>query len=328
MLACMLARRDSCHITEAAMQRDHQSSAGTATVPSAKTVLITGCSSGFGELIAKTLASDRHRVFASMRGISSRNAANAERLRGWARQAGASLEVVELDVTSDESVRRAVKQVLASAGRVDVLVNNAGSSAAGPLEAFSMRQIQALFEVNALGPVRVAKAVLPSMRQRRSGLIIHISSTLGRVLPGSGGLYPATKWALEGLAESLGYEVKAFGIEAVIVEPGAFPSPSISKAVEPQDDQVAAAYAAGTAAVRRPPIEPGPDYRPPDPQQVADAVKRLVDTPAGSRPLRTVVGPIFTEGVAEYNEAYERLKAHLAEVLRRPDQAVTWGRQS
>src|SRR3972149_8662149 len=86
------------------------------------------------------------------------------------------------------------------------------------------------------GPVRVAKAVLPSMRQRRSGLIIHISSTLGRVLPGSGGLYPATKWALEGLAESLGYEVKAFGIEAVIVEPGAFPSPSISKAVEPQDE--------------------------------------------------------------------------------------------
>lgn len=289
-----------------------------------KAVLITGCSSGFGELIAKTLAADGHQVFASMRDVGGRNAESARRLQEWAAAEGAQLRVVELDVTDDESVRRAVAQALGEAGRVDILVNNAGRSAAGPLEAFSMEQVRALFEVNVLGPLRVAKAVLPVMRRRREGLIVTISSTLGRVLPGMGGLYPATKWALEGLAESLSYQLRPFGIDAVIVEPGSFPSPSIANAVRAEDEEVAAAYAA--VAAGRPAARPGPDYRPPDPQLVADAVKRLVEMPAGSRPLRTVVGPIFTEGVAEYNAAYERLKARLAETLRRPDQAITWGR--
>jgi NAD(P)-dependent dehydrogenase (short-subunit alcohol dehydrogenase family) len=289
-------------------------------------VLVTGSSSGFGALIVRTLAKQGHRVFASMRGMASRNAAPAAELRAWAEQEAAQLEVVEMDVTSEASVNACVAEVLARGGQIDVVVNNAGASATGPIEAFSLLQVESLYSLNVFGPLRVNRAVLPSMRGRRSGLLLHISSTLGRVLPGSGGLYPATKWALEGLTESLSYQVRAFDIDVVLLEPGAFPSPATGKAMQADDRGIAAQYAQAQALVARPRGAP-PDetYRQPDPQEVADAVARIIDLPAGQRPLRSVVGPIFTEGVSEYNEAYERLKAHLSEALLRPDQAMTWG---
>jgi len=289
------------------------------------TVLVTGSSSGFGELISKTLAGDGHRVFATMRGAADRNRPAAEQLRRWAAANAARLEVVELDVTSDQSVTAAVEHALAAAGSIDVVVNNAGASAAGPLEAFSLDQMAALLNLNALGPMRVSKAVLPSMRAAGSGLIIWITSTLGRVLPGRGGLYPATKWAAEGFAESLRYQVAPFGIDVAILEPGSFPTPATFKSMPADDRNVTAAYAAMAShgsANRRAPADPA--YRPPDPQEVADSVKQLIELPAGRRPLRTVVGPVFTDGVADYNRAYEALRAHLEEVLRRPDQAITW----
>jgi NAD(P)-dependent dehydrogenase (short-subunit alcohol dehydrogenase family) len=285
-------------------------------------VLITGCSSGFGELIAKTLAAAGHRVFASMRDIAGRNAAAALALEGWSDDGGYGLSVLEMDVADTESVQRAVAQIMDSAGRIDVVVNNAGVAASGPIEAFDIRQMQQLFDVNVFGPLRVDKAVLPRMRQRGSGLLIHITSTLGRVLPLSGGLYPASKWAAEGLAESLRYQVAPFGVEVTILEPGAFPTPAIGKGLTPNDREVATAYAALPRPVRR--TTPEPDYEPPDPQEVAEAVKRLVDMPAGKRPLRSVVGPIFTMGVEEYNKAYEDLRDAMVEYLKRPDQAVTW----
>jgi NAD(P)-dependent dehydrogenase (short-subunit alcohol dehydrogenase family) len=160
------------------------------------------------------------------------------------------------------------------------------------------------------------------MRAQRSGLIIFVTSTLGRVLPGRGGLYPATKWAEEGLAESLHYQVAPFGIDVAIVEPGSFPTPANGKAIPAADQAIAAAYAAVTPRVL--PVVPASTYVAPDPQEIADAVKRLIDTPPGQRPLRTVVGPVFTEGVAAYNAVYEQTRAQLAESLRRPDQAITW----
>jgi NAD(P)-dependent dehydrogenase (short-subunit alcohol dehydrogenase family) len=289
------------------------------------TVLVTGSSSGFGELIVKTLARDGHRVFATMRGAADRNQAAAEQLKQWAAAHHARLEVVELDVTSDQSVASAVEYALTTAGTIDVVVNNAGASAAGPLEAFSLEQMAALLNLNALGPMRVNKAVLPSMRVAGSGLIIWITSTLGRVLPGRGGLYPATKWAAEGFAESLRHQVAPFGIDVAILEPGSFPTPATFKSMVADDQDVTAAYAAlasQTNANRRASTDPA--YRPPDPQEVADAVKQLIDLPAGGRPLRTVVGPVYTDGVAEYNQRYTELRGHLEEVLRRPDQAITW----
>jgi NAD(P)-dependent dehydrogenase (short-subunit alcohol dehydrogenase family) len=289
-------------------------------------VLVTGCSSGFGELTVKTLARAGHHVFAGVRGVASRNADAARRLEDWARRQGARLEVVELDVTDAAAVQRAVERVLAATGRVDVLVNNAGVSAAGPIEAFTMSQIQGLFDVNAFGPIRVSQAVLPSMRARRAGLIVFVTSTLGRVLPGRGGLYPASKWAAEGLAESLRYQVAPFGIDVAILEPGSFPTPAVGKSIVAERWDVTEAYAPASPRPQPPPDQ-GLTHPEPDPQEVADAIKHLIDLPAGARPLRTVVGPVFTEGVPEYNRLYEQTRDHLAEVLTRPDQATRWARR-
>jgi NAD(P)-dependent dehydrogenase (short-subunit alcohol dehydrogenase family) len=180
-----------------------------------------------------------------------------------------------------------------------------------------------LLSLNVLGPMRVNNAVLPTMRAKGSGLIIWITSTLGRVLPGRGGLYPATKWAAEGFAESLHYQVAPFGIDVAILEPGSFPTPATFKSMPAANQEVAEAYAArqpANASAR----QPASAGQQPDPQEVADAVKHLIDLPAGQRPLRTVVGPVFTEGVAEDNQTYERVRENLAASLRRPDQAITW----
>lgn len=294
----------------------------------ARHVLITGCSSGFGELTAKTLASRGHCVFAGIRDCSSTNAARAQALRAWADSQRTALHVVEIDVTDQDSVDAAVAFILGAGPGLDAVVNNAGRGAVGPIEAFGQAQVEALFDLNLFGALRVDRAVLPSMRRRRSGLLVHVSSTIGRVLPAVGGLYAATKWALEGLAESLRYEVAAFGIDVAIVEPGAFPSPAMSKAMVAQHAGIGQVYADAAASVN-PPMDQAPpaDYRRPDPQDVADAITRLVEAPPGSRPLRTVVGPIFTEGVAEFNAAYDAASRRLAAALRRPDQAITWGRR-
>jgi NAD(P)-dependent dehydrogenase (short-subunit alcohol dehydrogenase family) len=288
-------------------------------------VLITGCSTGFGDVMARTLAANGHRVFATMRDVERRNAPSAARLRDWAERRNLELQVVELDVSDDASVQTALDAVTAMGGDIDVVVNNAGIAASGPLEAFDIDQVRSLYEVNVFGPLRVDKAVLPRMRARRSGLLIHVSSTLGRVLPRRGGLYPASKWAVEGLAESLAYEVQPFGIDVVILEPGAFPTTATSRGLRPTNSAIAQEY--GGATPHRAAQAPAqPERRLPDLQEVADEVKRIIDLPPGGRPLRAVVGPIFTEGVPEYNAEYERVRDRLQEALRRPDQAVTWVR--
>jgi NAD(P)-dependent dehydrogenase (short-subunit alcohol dehydrogenase family) len=287
-------------------------------------VLVTGSSSGFGEVIVKTLADAGYRVFATMRDVAGRNAPTAAALREWAGQHRADLHVLEMDVADDASVETAVATILNAGDRLDVVVNNAGITAGGPLESFSSAQIQELFNINAFGPVRVDRAVLPHMRARGAGLLLHVSSTLGRILPGGGGLYPASKWALEGLIESLHYQVAPFGVDVVLLEPGSFPTPAVSRGLRPANPAVAAEYAARPGGPRR--AEAGPDFVYPDIQEVADAVRLLIEMPQGGRPLRFVVGPIFTTGVEEFNQKYEEHKQRLAESLKRPDQAIPWGR--
>ncbi len=289
-------------------------------------VLVTGSSSGFGDVIVRTLACRGNHVFATMRDVSGRNHDAAQRLKAWAQTNDASLEVIEMDVADDESVQAAVASILEAGNRINVVVNNAGIAAAGPLEAFDTSQMTHLLNVNAIGPMRVDKAVLPHMRARGSGLLIHVSSTLGRVLPGGGGLYPASKWALEGLAESLRYQVAAFGVDVVILEPGSFPTPATGRAMMPAHEAIAQEYAAAGAGVRRP-VEPGPDYVLPDLQEIGDAVFDIIQTPSGERRTRYVAGPIFTEGVDQFNQQYEATRLRLIEVLKRPDQAITWGRR-
>jgi NAD(P)-dependent dehydrogenase (short-subunit alcohol dehydrogenase family) len=211
--------------------------------------------------------------------------------------------------------------VLRSAGRIDVVVNNAASGTAGLLEAFSLDEVRKSFETVAFGALRVDKAVLPAMRRQQSGLLIHVSSTGGRVIVPFVSPYSAAKAALEAFAEEFAFELTPFGIDSVIVEPGGFLTEGLANgsgiafaadqeipkqygelATKPQEmfDGFGAAFS-------------GPEA--PDPQQVADAIADLIDLPAGQRPLRTVVGTLVTAGVRELNERYDKSRHELLSSL-------------
>ncbi len=174
-----------------------------------KTILITGASSGFGRDTAETLFRAGHIVYASMRGTQGKNREAAEALRKL------GIVTVELDVSDDASVEAGVKKVLVEAGNIDVLVNNAGIGSAGVTEAFTAEQAKVVFETNVIGLLRVTRAVLPSMRENRDGLIINIGSILGRVTFPFFGIYGASKFAVEALTDSLRYEVSQLGVEVV-----------------------------------------------------------------------------------------------------------------
>ncbi len=171
--------------------------------------IVTGTSHGFGELTAVTLARRGHHVFAGMRGISGRNAPAADNLRAVAADDALALAPIELDVTDDASVGAAVDSVLAEAGRIDIVVNNAGVLYIGITEAFTIEQAREQLDVNLLGAARLNRAVLPHMRERRSGLLVHVSSIGGRLTFPFYGLYCASKYALEALAEAYRYELSA-----------------------------------------------------------------------------------------------------------------------
>src|SRR6185369_3359857 len=145
-----------------------------------ETVLITGASTGFGRDAAERLARRGHRVFATMRDVNGRNSEHRKTLEAMARDEKLALRVIELDVTSDDSVQRAVYAALREAGHLDAVINNAGYAAVGVTEAYTPEQFSRIFDVNVIGAVRVNRAVLPSMRARRSGLLIHVSSGAGR----------------------------------------------------------------------------------------------------------------------------------------------------
>ncbi len=181
-------------------------------------VLITGASSGIGRATAECFARKGWRVLASMRrpdrGADLRDRAQAS---GWA------LTTPALDVASDDSVALAVGEALrATGGRIDVLINNAGYYAFGPLEETSPDELRAQLETNVVGVHRVTRAVLPAMRARGSGTVVTIGSVSGRVALPMVGPYHASKWALEGMIEALRYELIPFGIRVALVEPGAY----------------------------------------------------------------------------------------------------------
>ena len=284
-------------------------------------VLITGTSSGFGKRTAQTLARRGHQVFASMRGIDGKNAEAAATMRRWAASENSQLEVVELDITDQATIDAAVQQVLVSAGRIDVVVNNAASGTAGLLEAFSLDEVRASFETVAFGALRVDKAVLPTMRQQGSGLLIHVSSTGGRIIVPFVSPYSAGKAALEAFAEEFAFELAPLGIESIIVEAGGFLTEGLasgSAVAFPADQEIPAQY--GEMASKPQEMFDGfgaafsaPDA--PDPQEVADAIANLVELPAGQRPLRTVVGTLVTAGVRELNEQYDKSRKQLLSSL-------------
>ena len=180
-------------------------------------VLITGCSSGFGMLAAVEFARRGDAVYASMR-----DTLKSGPLLDEARAAGASVHVVALDVTDAASVKDAVAEVMAREGRIDVLVNNAGVGMHGPVEEAQDDEVQQLFETNVFGLLRVTRAVVPHMRAQGSGAVVNVSSLAGKVSSPFGGLYAATKHAVEALSDALYFELHPFGVRVGIVEPGGF----------------------------------------------------------------------------------------------------------
>lgn len=277
---------------------------------SSQVILITGCSTGFGYGLAKRLAEKGHTVFASMRRTTGKNEPRAAELASFAAEKKLRLGVLDLDVTSSDSVDRAVRHVLDHAGRIDVVVNNAGVMPHGATEAFSESELQHVLETNTVGPHRVARAVLPAMRAQRSGLIINVTSILGRICLPAFGIYQASKYALEALTESLRYEVSRDGVDVVIVEPGPFATELVPNAPKPAD----AARLAELSAVQRTYESMMAAFiglfqdptAPTDPEICVDGVVQLIETPAGQRPIRTVLGLDF--GVRELNGATDAVR--------------------
>jgi NAD(P)-dependent dehydrogenase (short-subunit alcohol dehydrogenase family) len=279
---------------------------------SKQVVLITGSSTGFGRLFAETLARKGHTVFATMRDPGGRNAKNASEIRTLAEKDSLPIYVLELDVTDDASVARAVDAAVAKAGRIDVAINNAGYYLSGLEEAVTTEQAQRLMDTNFLGPVRVNRAVLPHMRRQRSGVLMHISSGAGRVVLPSAGFYCASKFALEALAEAYGYELAAQGIESVIVEPGQYETPVFGNTVRAADEARTSTYGAAKEIPAK--VNAALSSTAGNAQEVADAVLRIIETPAGERQLRYFVSP-QDFGLNEINALAKQVQANVIEAF-------------
>jgi NAD(P)-dependent dehydrogenase (short-subunit alcohol dehydrogenase family) len=172
-------------------------------------VLVTGCSSGIGRATAAHLAGLGHTVVATARRVADIADLEARGCRTLA-----------LDVTDEASSRAAVEATLAAHGRIDVLINNAGYSQSGAVESVPVARARAQFETNVFGPLRLTQLVLPGMRARRSGRVINVSSMGGRLVFPGGGVYHASKYALEALSDALRFELRPFGVAVVLIEPG------------------------------------------------------------------------------------------------------------
>jgi NAD(P)-dependent dehydrogenase (short-subunit alcohol dehydrogenase family) len=287
-------------------------------------ILITGSSTGFGRDAAERLARRGHQVFATMRDIRGRNAEHCAALEQLADAESLRLKVLELDVTSESSVQSAVHNALQTAGHVDVVINNAGFAGIGVTEAYTPEQFQQLFDVNVFGVVRVNRAVLPSMRARRKGLLIHVSSGAGRVTVPAMAAYCASKFALESIADAYRFELLPFAIDSVLVEPGIYRTPIFDRIFKPADEERLASYGrsgefAGRVVDVFQTAISAPDA--PGSEEVAEAFVQLIEMDARARPFRTVVSPPLQQLLEPYNAAAEELRPIVAQMFNVPELA-------
>jgi NAD(P)-dependent dehydrogenase (short-subunit alcohol dehydrogenase family) len=258
-----------------------------------KQIILTGSASGFGLKAAKTLASKGHTVYATMRNVNGANAGVAKELKDWAQAQQAKIEIVELDVTSTASVNSAVAEIAKkSGGRIDVLINNAGVTYYGLGEALTIEQTEQMYQVNTLGPERTMKAVLPYMHAQKEGLIINITSVQSRNHIPSLSTYNGTKAALDAVSVGYHYELRSSGIDVVTIQPGGYQTTDITnKSMTGKNEAVEAKYGADALDFKRALLQyfvPTPESG--DPQEVADAMLKLVEQPKGERPIWTIVG--------------------------------------
>ncbi len=255
-----------------------------------KSVLITGCSSGFGNLGAVLYAGLGAKVFATMRNLPRAEGAALEKA---ANAGGLDITLLELDVLSEESVNTAVAEAeRLNGGALDVIINNAGIGTGAPVELQDLAMMQLLFDTNVMGYQRVARAALPKMRAKKSGLIVNISSQLGRVMVPGIGLYSSTKFAVEAMSEQMAYELVPHGVDVTIVQPGGFPTKIWENGniytlsmLERADDERKAAYQALVEGALR---NGGGST---DPEDVPRAIAGVIAKAPGKRPLRLPVHP-------------------------------------
>jgi NAD(P)-dependent dehydrogenase (short-subunit alcohol dehydrogenase family) len=252
-------------------------------------VLVTGASTGFGRLFTETLARKGYTVFATMRDPKGRNAKNAAEIETLAKKESLPIHILELDVTKDDSVDKAFKAAIDKAGHIDVVINNAGFPLVGLMETITVEQAQTQFDTNFFGCVRVNRAALPYMRKQKSGLLLHISSGAGRLVFPTFGLYCASKFALEAFSEAYNYELAGQGIQSVSIQPGAYQTSIFGNVLQGSDTARTETY--GVANQMLPKISEGLAKSAGNAQEVADAVLRVIETPATQRKAHYRVSP-------------------------------------
>ena len=257
--------------------------------------LITGASSGFGRAITEAAVAADDTVIATAR--------NTEVLADVAAAHPGQVEAFALDVTDAAAIEAAVQDVIARHGRIDVLVNNAGRGHVGAAEETSEAELRSLFDVHVFGPAALTRAVLPHMRERRSGAIVQMSSMGGQLSFAGFSAYSGTKFALEGMSEALADEVRPLGIKVLIVEPGVFRTGLFGSTT---DSEQIADYSA-TVGPTRQMVEANDGRQPGDPAKAAAAIITAIDAP--ETPLRLPLGDDAVDAISGH---LEKVGAELA----------------
>lgn len=268
-------------------------------------ILVTGASSGFGNLIVADLVKAGHRVAGTVRDPEGRNAEVSASLRAL------GVEVIEIDVTDDTSVATGVAEANKVLGGIDVLVNNAGAGAHGLQENFSAKDFQRIFDINVFGVQRMIRAVLPQMRARRSGLILNVTSLLGRVTIPFLGPYNSAKWAVEALSENYRWELSQLGVDVAVIEPGGFPTSFFGNLITPESydrnlgyGELANAPEAMLEGMGQS-LAANPLQKP---QIVSDKVVEVINMAPGKRPFRNEVDRSgMADPIIPYNAQAERV---------------------
>jgi NAD(P)-dependent dehydrogenase (short-subunit alcohol dehydrogenase family) len=279
-------------------------------------ILVTGASSGFGLMTAQSLAQAGHTVYASMRETKGRNAPQVAAMARWATERKLDLRSVELDVQSDASADAGIAHIVADAGRLDVIVHNAGHMVFGPAEAFTPEQLAELYDVNVLSTQRVNRAALPQLRKQKKGLVVWVSSSSR-----AGGTPPylapyfAAKAGMDALAVVYSRELTRWGIETSIIVPGAFTGGTnhFAHAGSPADKTRVAEYEAGPYKGFADDVLKGfSSIVPPDAnvEGIADVIVKVVDAPFGKRPFRVHYDPT-QDGAEVVNMVLDRVRAEL-----------------